>query len=123
MARTIVAVVADLFFASKIRATADELGFEVRFVRKPEALISGASENTPDLIIVDLESDKVDAIKLAGELKANEYLRAVPLIGFFSHVLTEVKLAAIESGFDTVVPRSVFTRDLAEILAGEKINR
>jgi CheY-like chemotaxis protein len=118
VARTIIAVVDDLFFASKIRATADELGVEVRFVRRPEALISGASEKTPELIIVDLESEKVDAYTLAGELKANDYLRDVPLVGFFSHVLTEVKLAAIESGFDTVVPRSVFTRDLAKILAG-----
>ena len=92
----------------------------MRFVRKPEVLIGGASEKAPELIIVDLDSERVDAIKLAGELKGNDYLRAVPLIGFFSHVLTEVKSAAIESGFDSVVPRSVFTRDLAKILSGQK---
>jgi hypothetical protein len=53
-------------------------------------------------------------------VKANEELRSVPLMGFFSHVETELQRAAIEAGYDQVIPRSVFSRDLAGILKGDE---
>jgi hypothetical protein len=55
---------------------------------------------------------------LARELKSDEQLRSIPLIGFFSHVETELQRSAQAAGFDRVMPRSAFTSNLAEILAG-----
>ena len=40
MERNIIAVVDDLFFASKIRGTAEELGVTVRFVRNIDAILA-----------------------------------------------------------------------------------
>jgi len=40
----------------------------------------------------------------------------VPLLGFFSHVEVELQRNALSAGFDQVIPRSVFARDLGEIL-------
>ncbi|MGH3849790.1 MAG: hypothetical protein ACRDRT_08815, partial [Pseudonocardiaceae bacterium] len=57
-------------------------------------------------------------IDLARRLKAGEETRDIPLLGFFSHVQTELQREAQDAGFDRVIPRSVFTRDLAEILTG-----
>ncbi len=54
MPRNIIAVVDDLFFASKIRGTAEELGVNVSFVRNVRALLDAARRDQPSLIICDL---------------------------------------------------------------------
>jgi CheY-like chemotaxis protein len=113
------AAVDDMLFASKIRATAEQLNVEVSFVRSADALLASAQEKKPDLIIVDLQSQKFDAIALGKELKTRAEFRGISLLGFYSHVLAELQRAAIEAGFDSVIPRSVFSRDLARILAGK----
>jgi hypothetical protein len=47
-----------------------------------------------------------------------EEFAGVPLLGFFSHVEKELQQAALAAGYDQVIPRSVFSRDLAQILIG-----
>lgn len=120
MSRTIIAAVDDMFFASKIRATAEHLKVNIRFVRNVDSLISALRENATALIIVDLHSQKIDPIALATLLKGDDELRSVPLMAFFSHVQTELQREAVQAGYDTVIPRSVFARDLGKILAGEE---
>ena len=119
MKRNIIAVVDDLFFASKIRGTAEQVGVTVSFPRKIEGLIESALQNQPSVIIVDLHAQKIDTIELARQLKADERLRGIPLVGFFSHVQTELQQQAQAAGFDQVMPRSVFTKNLTLILQGE----
>ena len=59
---------------------------------------------------------KIDPIALATLIKADEKLHSIPLLGFFSHVHAELHREAMSAGYDTVIPRSVFSRDLGEIL-------
>jgi len=120
MPRTVIAVVDDLFFASKIRGTAEQLGVAVTFARTADALAEAARREQPALIICDLHSQRVDPNELAKLLKADEQLRSIPLLGFFSHVQTELQREAEQAGFDQVLPRSAFTKHLSEILSGEK---
>jgi CheY-like chemotaxis protein len=118
MNRRIIAVVDDMFFASKIRATAEALGVEISFPRTKEAVVNKARELQPQLVLVDLHNQRVDSVALAKDLKADEQIREIPLLGFFSHVQTELQRNALDAGFDKVVPRSVFARDLEQILRG-----
>jgi hypothetical protein len=106
-----------MFFASKIRAVAEAVGVEISFPRNKDVLMEKASE--AQLIIVDLHNQKFDPVALAGELKSNEELASVPLVGFFSHVEVELQRNARAAGFDQVLPRSAFSRDLPKILTGE----
>ena len=106
-----------MFFKSKIRAVAEAVGTEISFPRNQEALIQKAREAKPQLIIVDLHHQKIEPATLATELKADDELRSVPLLGFFSHVQTELQKTALSAGFDQVIPRSVFARDLSKILS------
>ncbi len=122
MPRNVIAAVDDMLFGSKIRATAEASGVNMKFPRNMEALIKAADDALPDLIIVDLHNEKLNPINLARELKSNERLKAVPLLGFFSHIQTELQRQALEAGYDRVVPRSVFARDLSRILVGQHIN-
>ncbi len=116
MARTVIAVVDDLFFASKIRGAAEQLGVAVSFPRGLDELIKAALSDPPSLIICDLHSQKIDAMELAKRLKADDRLRSIQLLGFFSHVQTELQRQAKEAGYDQVLPRSAFAKNLSEIL-------
>ena len=118
MSRTVIAAVDDMFFISKIRATAEHLGVDVRFARNVDSLLTSARESNADLIIVDLDAQKIDPIALATELKSDPELQAIVLLGFFSHVQTDLMREATKAGYDRVMPRSAFSKDLASILAG-----
>lgn len=119
MPRKIIAVVDDLFFASKIRGTAEQVGVAIAFPRKSEDLIRDASANPPALIICDLNAQRINPLELATQLKADEQLKSIPLLGFFSHVQTDLQRDAKQAGFDEVLPRSAFTKNLVAILRGE----
>lgn len=118
MSRKIIAAVDDMFFASKIRAVAEHLGLAVQFVKSVPAAIEAIRQELPALIVADLHSQLCQPLELARELKADDALRAIPIIGFFSHVETALQAAAQEAGYDRVMPRSAFSNNLAQILSG-----
>ena len=56
MSHIVIAVVDDMFFASKIRAVAEAVGTEISFPRSKEALMQKVRETKPRLVIVDLHN-------------------------------------------------------------------
>ena len=120
MPRNVIAIVDDLFFASKIRGTAEASGVTVSFPRHADGVNELIQRNAPELIICDLQSQKFDVLSIAKALKANSATQGIPLLGFFSHVNVDLKRAAEDAKFDRVMTRSAFTNNLAEILCGEK---
>jgi hypothetical protein len=98
-----------MFFKAKIRAVAEAVGAQLSFPRTKEALLEKARQ--ADLVIVDLQHQTIDPLTLPSELSG------VRLLGFFSHVEVELQRGAVAAGYQQVMPRSVFTRDLADILS------
>ena len=123
MTRRIVAIVDDMFFASKIRATAEALGVEISFPRTRESALEKITQSQPQLVVADLHNSRFDLVEFSSELKANPETQSIPLLGFFSHVEVELHRKATGAGFDQVVPRSVFARDLASILGGRELTK
>ena len=119
MTQTVISVVDDMFFASKIRAVAEAASVEISFPRSQKAVVSKAHEIKPGLIVVDLHNQRIDPLALARELKSDQELCEIRLLGFFSHVQTELQRNALRAGFDRVIPRSVFARDLPQILTAD----
>ncbi|HYO99269.1 MAG TPA: hypothetical protein VER76_03560 [Pyrinomonadaceae bacterium] len=115
----VIAVVDDIFFAAKIRATAEHVGVEVIFPRGLEALSASVRQGAPLVVIVDLHLQREDPFAIAQSLKADAELRETPLVGFFSHVQVELQRRAEAAGFERVLPRSAFTKRLPEILQGQ----
>ncbi|HEV8589118.1 MAG TPA: hypothetical protein VGQ72_09600 [Pyrinomonadaceae bacterium] len=120
MSRTIIAIVDDLFFASKIRGTGEQVGARVVIVRSIANAVQKARDEGPSLVIVDLNVGCCDSMELARALKGDDNLTAIPLLGFFSHVQTELQQAALAAGYDHVMPRSAFNKNLPEILTGSQ---
>ena len=110
-------LVDDIFFTAKINAAAAECGRLIERVKSREQL-EGLVANPPSLVIIDLNSDRLDALETIGFLKSSAELSVVPILGFVSHVQTELIRAAQAAGCDYVLPRSAFTQMLLEIVSG-----
>ena len=111
----IVAVVGDLFFASKIQQTARQTGVAVTFATTEAAVLSLAAEK-PALIIVDLNINSLKPLLLIAQLKSDPELKHISLMGFVSHVQGELKMEGQKAGCDSVLARSQFSQNLAQIL-------
>jgi CheY-like chemotaxis protein len=116
----VLAVMSDLFFSVKINDAAKKLGTSAEFVKDKMLALEKAGAKPPlikpPLIILDLNCDAVEPLDLIARIKANPDTAGIPLIGFVSHVQTQVRQAAQNLGCDTVVARSVFAQNLPAIL-------
>jgi len=112
----ILVAVDDMLFSSKIRTTAKQAGVEIQFARTPADILTQARALNPALVIFDLNSARIDSIATVKSLKSDNALAAIPTLGFVSHVQTDVIEAARQAGIDTVMPRSAFAGQLADIL-------
>jgi PleD family two-component response regulator len=114
----ILAVLDDLMFTSKIRTTANQLGVEVRFARTADAALADMRQTPPSLVILDLNNPRTDPLGLVAALKEDAGLAAVRTVGYVSHVQTDVIENARKAGVDTVLARSAFAQNLADLLTG-----
>ena len=121
----VLALVDDLFFQAKLAETAGKLGVKLKTVATGAALVQAfkgapggsARGDLPRLVVVDLNARQ-------GPVEAIEQLHLsgvpVPIIGFLSHVQTELAQRARAAGCQQVLARSSFTMNLSEILRQAK---
>ena len=119
MKRRVLAAVDDIFFAAKIRGAAEALGVAYESARDAAAAAESARSDPPSVVVADLHATRCDPFALAESFKSDPALASVLLVGFFSHVQTELKERALRAGFDSVLPRSAFVNQLPDILRGE----
>jgi CheY-like chemotaxis protein len=103
-------------FLSRIREAARATGAEVRAARGVQELKAAAAGCS--LVLVDLDSARLPTAEALAALKADPDLRAIPVVGFFSHVHGERARAAREAGVSRVLARSAFVQELGTLLAG-----
>jgi DNA-binding NarL/FixJ family response regulator len=104
----VLALVRDLIFASRITATAAELGVPVKLMRDPAALPG----QTGRRLIVDLNLD--GAIEAARAWQAT--VAGGDVVGFVSHVDKATIDRARAAGVDQVLARSRFVEVLPDLL-------
>jgi hypothetical protein len=96
----VLAVVADLMLASRVRGSLEAAGHDVE-----QAASIPEEADGVDLIVADLEAAPPEALAALG----------VPVIGFYSHTDVEIKRRADEAGLALAVPRSRMARELPEL--------
>ena len=111
----ILAIVDDLFFASKIGETARRAGVTVEFAKTEDDVLQMAGQR-PSLIIVDLNLNSIKPLPLIAKLKSNPDLEKTSILAFVSHVQGELKQKAQKAGCDMVLARSSFSQNLPQIL-------
>ncbi len=109
----VLVVMSDLFFSGKIIDAAKRLGLTAEIVKDKTLALEKARANPP-LVVIDLNCAAADPVNLIAAIKAETN---VPMIGFVSHVQTELRQQAQQAGCDNVVARSVFAEKLPEMLA------
>ncbi len=107
----------NLFFSAKINQAAEQSGLKVKYSKRADEAFDLARAEVPSLIILDLDAAKCSPFDLIKRVKADEEMKAIPTLGFFSHVNTGVQQQAREAGCDRVLARSVFDRNLPAILS------
>ena len=112
----VVALMDDLFFQMKVAETAKHMGVEFKVTANGDVL-AGMLEPPTKLVIVDLNA-KSDPVATIARLRATQ--KELPVVAFLSHVQTELAAQAKAAGSTEVLPRSVFTQNLAKILAAAK---
>jgi DNA-binding NarL/FixJ family response regulator len=112
----VAALIDDLFFQLKVAETAKQLGIEFKVASNPDALLTLLDPPTR-LVIVDLNS-RNQPVATIEKLRATQ--KELRVVAFLSHVQTELAAQARAAGCLEVMPRSVFTQNLAAILQAAK---
>jgi CheY-like chemotaxis protein len=116
MTSRILALVDDLFFTAKISNTARNCGATLEIFSSFESLIHQIGLEPPALVIIDLNGTESRPFEAVQALKSNPVHVKIPIIAFYSHVQTDLMEQARQGGCDKILPRSLFSRNLAAIL-------
>ncbi len=115
MNTTVMTVVEDIFFLSRIEQVARKLGVTLKPVAMAQ-VTGSVTEAEPRAIILDLNHRSCPVLEIIRALKMDPLTRTIPTIGFVSHVQSDVIAAAREAGCDLVLARSAFTQQLPNLL-------
>jgi CheY-like chemotaxis protein len=115
---SVAVLVDDMFFIAKINAAAAECGRRIERVKSRENLETLIA-NPPSLVIIDLNSDRLEPLGAIEFLKSQAELAKVLIVAFVSHVQTELIRKAQAAGCDHVLARSAFTQMLPQIVSGK----
>ena len=113
--KKVVAAVGDLMFTVKINDAAKRAGLSVDFVKSEQDVLEKAADH-PAVIILDLNCQTLDPLKVITRIKQDSELKRISLIGYLSHVQGELKRQAHDAGCDIVMMRSAFSQNLPQIL-------
>lgn len=109
---SIIALVEDLIFGSKIAGTAAALNIPVRVLRTPAAI--GAAAEGAATLLLDMNVEPTTTLDLIRRVKSAR--PDVTIVAFASHVQTDLIRRTREAGADRVLSRSKFSEELPEIL-------
>ena len=118
MTRTLVAVISDLMFQSRVRAPAGALGYDVR-VADSAAAVRDALAADARLVVLDLHVSGIDWRDAVAAAKEH----GVPVLAFGRHTEAALLREARAAGCDRVVPRSQFAEELTAMLSEAPVRR
>ena len=113
--KRVLAVVNDLFFSVKISEAAKRNGLALEFVKDSDEVLAKAKDVKPSLIVFDLNFESVNPLALISSLKSSADTKSVSLLGYLSHLQSELKVQAQDAGCDMVLARSAFSQNMLMI--------
>jgi CheY-like chemotaxis protein len=112
----VLALTADLLFGSRLKASLESAGHDVRLV-PDEAQLRAAldSGETPAVLLVDLTDADLDGAAIFAALAPR--LAATRSLAYYAHVEPAARERARAAGIEMVVPRSRIAREGVELVA------
>jgi hypothetical protein len=114
-AGSVIAVVDDLLFGSKLRAAASAGGRAIHFVRSRDRVLPAVRETGARLVIIDLDRLPLDPQGVIEDLRASPDAESIRIVGFARHTHPDILRAARGAGCEAM-PRSSFVELLPELM-------
>lgn len=116
MPKPVLVAVPDLLLQSRITEAAKRAGVAFVIADSPEDVLQQGKAAKPGLVILDLESPRVQAERTLQRLRADPELCAVPTLGFYSHVDKRLADRMVQAGLDRAMTRGQFVEKVEELL-------
>ncbi|MCA1813653.1 MAG: hypothetical protein LC624_06850 [Halobacteriales archaeon] len=111
----VLVAVPDLLLQSRILDAAKRGGVRTVVANTPEEVLAHARAELPALVLLDLESPRVQAVRALALLR--EAGLDVPTLGFYGHVQAQVAERAKQAGLQEAMTRGAFVQRLDELMA------
>ncbi|HWR83795.1 MAG TPA: response regulator [Candidatus Deferrimicrobium sp.] len=116
MNKKVIIAANNMIFTSKIMTVLDRLEAEgIKAIRSDE-IFSIAQEKRPDLIIIDLNLNGIEAPALINKLRSYGATQKIPIVCYSPHVLKDQMKAALSAGATEVFPNSQMSSRMNQIL-------
>lgn len=109
-------VVADLFFASKLKGEVQAAGYEYKAAIGIKSALQRAKDYGPSAIVIELSKENLDFESLITNLREDEATQAIPLIGFCGHMDTQKLQRAKELGCKATCSNGQISGDFKGVL-------
>ncbi len=93
------------------------LDFETFFAENGKEAITILRDNTPDIVLCDIQMPGVDGIQLVQFIRSEASLAQITVIAITAHAMTGDREKLLGYGFDEYVSKPIDTRKLRRILA------
>jgi CheY-like chemotaxis protein len=115
MHRTVLVLVDDLFWRTKIDHAVRSAQSIAVFITDPAQLVTAADPATVGVVLVDLSLRKEPFTAIAS-LKKSPTTKGIAVVGYYEHVRKDIQKKGIEAGCDRVLPRSSFSAHLGDMV-------
>ncbi len=92
-------------------------GYETAEATDGEDALVKATEERPDLILMDISRPRMDGYEVTRRLKSTEEFRDVPIIALTAHAMKGDREKALSAGCQGYIPKPISVRDLPEQIA------
>jgi len=121
MSKRVIIAVNNMIFTSKIMGILDRMDVEGIKAIRSDDIFSKAYDLKPELIIIDLNLNGIEAPSLINKLRSYAATKQIPIVCYSPHVLADQMKAALTAGANEVYPNSKMTSRMSRIL-GKYIN-
>lgn len=116
MNRKVIIAANNMIFTSKMMSILDGLSAEGIKAVRSEEIFAKAQELQPDLIIIDLNLNGIEAPSLINKLRSYGSTKSIPIICYSPHILKDQMKAAKTAGATEVFPNSKMNSRMGKIL-------
>lgn len=116
MNKKVIIAANNMIFTSKIMSILDNMEVEgIKAIRSDEIFVK-AQELRPDLIIIDLNLNGIEAPALINKLRSYGATRRIPIVCYSPHLLKDQMKAAETAGATEVLSNSKMSTRMNQIL-------
>jgi DNA-binding NarL/FixJ family response regulator len=116
MNKKVLIAVNNMIFTSKIMTVLDSLEAEGIKAIRSDDIFNKAQELKPDLIIIDLNLNGIEAPALINKLRSYGTTEKIPIVCYSPHVMADQMKAATIAGATEVLTNSKMTSRMSRIL-------